>query len=355
MIIDQDLSLNLQSRVERAFQDRTPITISGGGSKAFFGLPAAADETLDVTGHRGIVYYEPSELVVTARAGTLLKTLDKVLEEQGQMLAFEPPCFNDQATVGGTVACGFSGPRRPFTGSVSDFVLGCSIINGKSEYLRFGGRVMKNVAGFDVARLMTGALGQLGVLLEVSLRVMPIPETEMTLCYRVSQVSRALEMMQHWQGQSWPISALVYDGTILHVRLSGAEAAIKKAAHQLGGDLDLDGRLFWAGLRDHRLDFFKTSENLWRINIPPATQMSKISGQYLLDWGGAQRWLSSPEPAARIHQIVREHNGHAVCFRGAEKNDWIRFDPGLLNLHKKVRYAFDPCSILNPHRFTTGL
>lgn len=352
---EQDLTSDLQAQIEQAFNHRTPLKITGGGSKTFFGSPPAATETLIVTGHRGIIYYEPSELVVTVRAGTALQTLVKVLDGQGQMLAFEPPYFNAQATVGGTVACGLSGPRRPYAGSVSDFVLGCAIINGQAEILKFGGQVMKNVAGFDVSRLMVGALGQLGLLLDVSIRVMSRPEAEVTLRRPLSSANQAVEIMQRWQGQSWPISGLVYDGELLRARLSGAETAIKIAAQQLGGDLDEYGQSFWDELRDHRLDFFNKSGDLWRINIAPATPMLQVSGEWLLDWGGAQRWLKSPESAGRIHQIAEMHNGSAVCFRGAEKHDWIRFESERLALQKRVRRAFDPYRLFNPDCFLPGL
>jgi glycolate oxidase FAD binding subunit len=352
---NQDLSLDFQAQVQQAIESRTPLQIIGGNSKAFYGAPASATTSLKLSGHQGIVAYEPSELVVTVRSGTSLTELNKELAEQGQMLAFEPPSFTEQATIGGTIACGFSGPRRPYAGSVRDFVLGCTILNGKTERCRFGGQVMKNVAGFDVSRLMVGALGQLGVLLDVSLRVMPIPEAEITLCHPLPFHNEALELMQRWQGQAWPLSALAYDGSVLRVRLSGADTALQKAAKKFGGDIDKDGHQFWHDLREHRLDFFHRTENLWRISIAPATPMLDIPGNWLLDWGGAQRWLKSPAPAEQIHTIVHTQGGHTTCFRGAEKTDWLRLDPSLLALHKKVRQAFDPYQLLNPHRFSPEL
>lgn len=352
---DQDLTLDLQAQVQQAFELRTPLQIIGGNSKAFYGAPTSANTPLNLSNHQGIVEYEPSELVVTVRSGTPLNELNKVLADQGQMLAFEPPAFSDTATIGGIIACGFSGPRRPYIGSARDFVLGCTILNGKAERCRFGGQVMKNVAGFDVSRLMVGALGQLGVLLDVSLRVMPIPEAEITLYHALVSYDQALELMQRWQGQPWPISALAYDGNVLRVRLSGAEAAIQAASKQPGGELDPQGHQFWHGLREHRLDFFQGIESLWRISIAPATPMFDIPGRWLLDWGGAQRWLKSPAPAKQIHEIVQVQGGHAICFRGIEKTDWLRLEPSLLALHKKVRQAFDPYLLLNPHRFLPEL
>jgi glycolate oxidase FAD binding subunit len=351
----QDLTLELQAQVQQAVDSRTPLHIIGGNNKTFYGAPTSAVTPLHLSGHQGIVAYEPSELVVTVRSGTQLNELDKVLAEQGQMLAFEPPAFSSTATLGGTIACGFSGARRPYAGSARDFVLGCTILNGKAERCRFGGQVMKNVAGFDVSRLMVGALGQLGVLLDVSLRVMPMPEADTTLCHTLVSYNEALELMQRCQGQPWPLSALAYDGLALRIRLSGADAALQKATKQLGGDIDIDGQQFWHDLREHQLDFFRSAENLWRISIAPATPMLDILGNWLLDWGGARRWLKSTAPAEQIHEMSHAKGGHAICFRGSEKIDWLRLEPNLLALHKKVRLAFDPYQLLNPHRFSPEL
>ncbi|WP_394753926.1 glycolate oxidase subunit GlcE [Crenothrix sp.] len=347
-MIEQDLSLSLQAQVLQAIANATPLNIIGGNSKAFYGSPSTATERLELGGHTGIIAYEPSELVITARSGTPLHAVETLLTEHGQMLAFEPPHFSPHATLGGTIACGFSGPRRPFTGSVRDFMLGCRIINGHGQVLRFGGQVIKNVAGFDVSRLMVGALGQLGVLLDVSLRVLPKPEAEITLCYPATGAQSALDLMQRWQNQPWPLSALCFIDDAIRVRLSGAEAAIQAAAQKLGGEIDSQGTHFWQALREQQLPFFQGAQSLWRISQPPATPPLDLSGDWLLDWGGAQRWLKSSEPAARIHAIAQENLGHAVCFRGYDKTDWLRLEPGLVALHQKIRYAFDPYGLFNP-------
>ncbi|ESS73181.1 glycolate oxidase subunit GlcE [Methyloglobulus morosus KoM1] len=352
---DQDLTLELQAQVQQAIESHTPLQIIGGNSKAFYGAPTSATTPLKLSGHQGIVEYEPSELVVTVRSGTPLNELNKVLAEQGQMLAFEPPVFSDTATIGGTIACGFSGPRRPYAGGARDFVLGCTILNGKAEHCRFGGQVMKNVAGFDVSRLMVGALGQLGVLLDLSLRVMPIPEAEITLYHSLASYGQALELVQRWQGQPWPLSALAYHDNHLRMRLSGSDDAIRSVAKKLGGEIDKDGDRFWHGLNVQQLDFFKGIENLWRISIAPATPMLDIPGRWLLDWGGAQRWLKSTATAEQIHKQTQAQGGYAICFRGAEKTDWLRLEPNLLALHKKIRLAFDPYQLLNSHRFSPEL
>jgi glycolate oxidase FAD binding subunit len=351
----QDLTSDLQAQVAQAIVSRTPLRIIGGNSKAFYGAETTATTRLELSGHTGIITYEPSELVTTVRAGTPLRVVEAVLAEHGQMLAFEPPHFSPHASIGGTIACGFSGSRRPFVGSARDFVLGCRIINGHGDVLRFGGQVIKNVAGFDVSRLMVGAMGQLGVLLDISLRVLPKPEAEITLCYPMTDAQTALELMQRWQSQPWPLSALCFTENTLRLRLSGAKTAIRCAAQQLGDDIDSGGDRFWHSLREQQLPFFQGDVSLWRISLPPATPLLDLPGDWLGDWGGAQRWLKTSEPAARLHSIAQAHFGHAVCFRGHDKTDWLRLEPGLLALHQKIRHAFDPHHLFNPQRLVSEL
>lgn len=354
-MLHQDVTTMLQEQVQQALATRSPLRISGSDSKAFYGLPTSANLLLDISGHCGIIDYEPSELVITVRAGTPLQELIRFLTEHGQMLAFEPPLFGSQATMGGTLACGFSGPRRPYAGSARDFVLGCRILNGHADVLQFGGRVMKNVAGFDISRLMVGALGQLGVILDISLRVLPLPEAEVTVNFSCLDANTALVQMQQWQAQPWPISALAWYDGLLWLRLSGAEAAIKAAAIDSGGTVNAEGDAFWAALREQQLDFFQGSENLWRISVAPATPTLDCAGKWLLDWGGAQRWLKSSEPAEIIHTQAALNGGHAVCFRGNADSDWLRLAPELLALHSQLRLAFDPHQLFNPHRFSASL
>jgi glycolate oxidase FAD binding subunit len=228
-------------------------------------------------------------------------------------------------------------------------MLGCKIINGHGEILSFGGRVMKNVAGFDVSRLMVGALGSLGALLEVSLRVLPAPEYELTLAYAVT-AGDALSMMNALPARPWPISGLAYDDGLLWMRLSGAETAVQAAAKQLGGDVDKVGEIFWPALKEQQLAFFQQPGNLWRISVAPATAQLTLSGRWLLDWGGALRWLKTDEPADKIHAAATLAGGYALCFRGSDKRQWIRLEPGLLALQQRVRSAFDPMSVFNPGR-----
>lgn len=345
-----NLEQSLQQAVNEAYAEKTALQIIAGNSKTFYGRQIH-HQPLDVSGHLGIVNYHPSELVITARSGTSLKTLQNILEEQGQMLAFEPPHFSDSATLGGTLACGFSGPRRPFTGSARDFVLGCKILTGRAEILSFGGEVMKNVAGYDVSRLMVGALGTLGVLLEISLKVLPLPEYETTLVFEMD-VDQAIETMTSIQLKGRLVSGLSFDGQYLFVRLSGTEKAVKTEAKNLGGEALKTAKKFWKKLREQQFDFFQTQHNLWRLSVPPATAMIEVDGEWLYDWGGALRWLTTDLEAEKIFDLAQQANGHVALFRSTQRvND--SFQPlatGLLQRHRNLKDAFDPGNILNPNK-----
>jgi len=346
-----DHTQSLQQNVARAMAAKTPLHITGGGSKAFYGRETAG-EPLDVSGHRGIVNYHPSELVVTARSGTLLSELEQTLAEHGQMLAFEPPHFGASATLGGTIACGFSGPRRPFAGSARDCVLGCKIINGKAEVLAFGGEVIKNVAGFDVSRLMVGALGTLGVLLEISLKVLPLPETELTCVFELP-LTEALVKMTELASGPLPVSGLSYDGRLLHVRLSGGEKAVKTAAARIGGGAAVTAdSAYWHDLNEQRLDFFATEMNIWRLSVPPATEPLALAGDWIYDWGGGLRWLKTAAPTEAVFAAAEQACGHALRFKGKERGGEV-FQPlngKLRQLNQQVKQAFDPYGLFNPHR-----
>ena len=259
MIQNNDQTELIQHSIFQALETKTPLQIIGGSSKSFYGRNAQG-KVLAMCAHQGIVNYHPSELVLTARTGTLLLDIEKTLIEQGQMLAFEPPSFSSSATLGGTIACGFSGARRPFTGSVRDFVLGCKLINGKAEVLSFGGEVMKNVAGYDVSRLMVGALGTLGVLLEVSLKVLPKPALEHTRTFELNAVD-ALAKMSHLSQSPYPLSGLSYDGTLMYARLSGSEKAVLAACKKIGGIELTEAEKFWQDCKEHRHLFLKTQLN----------------------------------------------------------------------------------------------
>lgn len=344
---DQDLTAQLQQHVQQALAEGTPLRITGGDSKAFFPLPTHATERLELAGHSGILTYRPSESVITVRTGTPLAKVNAVLAEHKQMLAFEPPLFTSNATVGGMLACGLSGPRRAFTGSCRDYMLGCKLINGYAEILSFGGQVMKNVAGFDVSRLMVGAQGALGVLLEASLRVLPQPDYELTLAVAINDTHAALSLMNQWARQPWPLSAMTYDGEAIHYRLSGAESAVQTAAQNLGGQV-ADAN-FWGNLGEQRLSFFSGELPLWRISVAPNTPMPDLPGTWLLDWCGALRWLKSEAQSEQIHETVQQIGGHAYGFKNINPpSDRLRLNSKIFALQARIRHAFDPENIFNP-------
>lgn len=341
-----DLAREILDRVRAAHADRSPLAIRAGCSKAFYGREVMG-EPLDVSGHAGIVSYSPTELVVTARCGTPLAELEAALAKRGQMLPFEPPSFAPTATVGGMVAAGISGPRRPWGGAVRDGVLGVKLLTGKGEILTFGGQVMKNVAGYDVSRLLAGSLGSLGVILEVSLKVLPQPAKEITLV-REANTSTALAWLTAWQGKAWPLSASLHDGERLWIRLSGAHAGVNAARDALGGE-GTDDPTLWTRAREQTLPFFDTDRPLWRLSVPPATGVLDLPGTWLTEWGGAQRWLVSEAPAAHIRAAAAAAGGHATLFRGHERAGQVfqPLPPPLMALHKRLKACFDPAGILN--------
>jgi len=345
-----DQSTRLQQQVKQAIAGKTPQRIQGGNSKYFYGH-AVKGETLDVTPHHGMMNYQASELVMTARAGTPLHQVQAALAENNQMLPFEPPAFGESATLGGTLACGLSGPRRPFSGAARDYMLGCRILTGKGDIVHFGGEVMKNVAGYDVSRLMVGALGTLGVLLEVSLKVLPCPARERTRLIRCD-AQQAIQQMNHWAGKPLPLSAACYYQGQLYLRFSGADSAVEAALDQMAGETLPEDTDFWLQLREQRLDFFHTTRPLWRLSLAAATPPLQLAGETLLDWGGAQRWLLSDRPADEIRSVVETHGGHATLFRSADPQQVksaIFHPPGarLRQLHLQLKQAFDPFGILN--------
>lgn len=352
---DQDISKTLAEAVQSAAEARVPLQITGGGTKTFYGRPSNGQQ-LDVGDHCGIVSYEPTELVITARAGTPLADIETALAEKNQMLAFEPPHYGASATLGGAIACGLSGPRRPWAGSARDFVLGAKILNGKGECLRFGGQVMKNVAGFDVSRLMTGALGTLGVLLEVSLKILPRPEAELTLSFELP-ANQAIAAMNRWSRQPLPLSAACHMDNTLYIRLSGASTALQAARARLDGEVIEPDEVPWRDLREQRHPFFDGATPLWRLSVPPATPPMSLPGQWLVDWGGAQRWLKSDAPAADIRRAAEAAGGHATLFRGGDRQGGIfhPLPPALHALHRRLKQAFDPRRILNPGRLYPDL
>jgi glycolate oxidase FAD binding subunit len=325
------------------------LQIRGGGTKDFYGRRMAS-EILDTRVYSGIVDYEPTELVITARCGTPLDAVEAALRERGQMLAFEPPRFGDGGTLGGAIASGLSGPRRASSGAARDFVLGIRMLDGKGTDLSFGGRVMKNVAGYDVSRLMAGALGTLGVLTEISLKVLPRPATELTLRQERSQ-AEAIELMNSWAGQPYPITATCHAQSQLHVRLSGAEPAVDAARRKLGGEAIENGEAHWNALRDHRLPFFDASP-LWRLSVKSTTAPLALEGEQVVEWGGALRWLRGSSNVAAIRSAAAGAGGHATLFRGeiTSADVFHPLSPALQKVHRRLKDTFDPHGVLNRGR-----
>ncbi|MNF48006.1 putative FAD-linked oxidoreductase [compost metagenome] len=349
---DFDDSQSLLEQVNQALENATPLRIQGSNSKAFLGRTTAG-EILDTRSHRGIVSYDPTELVITARCGTPLSQLARVLDAAQQMLPCEPPSFGDGATVGGMIACGLSGPRRPWSGSVRDFVLGTRVITGQGKLLRFGGEVMKNVAGYDLSRLMAGSYGSLGLIAEVSLKVLPKPRQALSISLEMD-AERALLRLAEWGQQPLPISAACHDGSRLHLRLEGGEGSVAAAHERLGGE-----RLeacWWDDLNEQRLSFFDQDQPLWRLSLPHNTPLLSLPGRQLIDWGGAQRWLKSDAEAAYIRQVVDEVGGHATCFsHGLTDTPFQPLPPALMRYHRNLKQQLDPRGIFNPGRLYAEL
>ncbi len=336
-----------------AHDSHAPLRIRGAGSKDFYGGMLAGD-VLDVSGYRGIVAYEPTELYITAKCGTLLAEIDAALAEKGQMLACEPPQFSG-ATVGGCVAAGLSGPRRQQAGAVRDFVLGVKLIDGSGQVLDFGGQVMKNVAGYDVSRLLAGSLGTLGVLAEVTLKVLPKPVAEETLVFELDERA-AIARLNQWGGQPLPISASFWHAGRLWLRLSGARAAVDAAREKLGGTVAVDPEKQWISVREQAHPAF-VAPVLWRLALPSTVPPPGLDNLRAIEWGGALRWYAgeSGEHHDAVRGAAARLGGHAVLYRAPEslrclEGAFAPLAPALLALHRRLKKSFDPRGILNPGR-----
>lgn len=335
---------------------RAPLRVRAGGSKDFYGNPPHG-AVLDPRPVRGIVSYEPSELALAARCGTPLAEVEAALEREGQMLAFEPPHFGENATLGGCIASGLAGPRRASAGysfgSVRDFVLGAKLLDGHGRLLSFGGMVMKNVAGYDAARLLAGSLGTLGVIVEVSLKVVPRFKAETTLRFEMDEPT-ALRQLNAWAGQPLPVSACAWHRDMLLLRLSGSTASLAAAVAKLGGQIMDPGSAsaFWRGLREHTDAFFSGEAPLWRLSLPSIAGSIELGPEQLIEWGGALRWLRSPRPTAQIRARALELGGHATLFRGGDRAAGVftPLSPALNAIHLRLRAQFDPAGIFDAGR-----
>lgn len=363
----------LIEQVRAAIDGAQALRIRGSGSKDWYGESTSAPPmaaltpddpvtVLDTRGHAGIVDYDPSELVITARCGTPLAELEAVLAASNQMFACEPPHFGPGATVGGCVASGLSGPRRASAGSVRDFVLGAKLINGRGQHLAFGGQVIKNVAGYDVSRLLAGSLGILGVITEVSLKVVPRPSTEVTLRFDDIDQAAAIARLNRFGARPLPISASVWQAGVLGIRLSGAGSAVRAACAALGGDaVDAAQAVAgWHALREQTAPFFAADAALWRLSLPDTAPVIELPGESLIEWGGALRWLKTDAPGAIVRDAARLAGGHATLFRPArgrqrEASCFTALDPVVERIHRRLKDEFDPLRLFNRGRLYAGL
>ncbi len=324
------------------------LRIRGGGTKDFYGVALEGD-VLDTRGHHGIVDYDPSELVMTVRTGTPVAEVETALAERGQMLAFEPPRFSPDGTIGGAIGSGFSGPRRAAAGSARDFVLGVRVLDAAGRDLSFGGQVMKNVAGYDLSRFVAGSFGTLALITEVSLKVLPKPEIETTLVFDMNDAT-AIEAVNKWAGQPLPISATFHAEGRLFVRLSGANAAVESAKARMGGDELGDDAAFWTTVRDQTHPFFANAGTLWRVSLN-STAAPLSLGPQAVEWSGSLRWIAADADAEQVHAAARAAGGHATLYRGGDRSRGIqRLAPAVLALHQRLKKALDPDGLFGPHR-----
>jgi glycolate oxidase FAD binding subunit len=351
-----DALQQLRQRVLAAHSAGTPLRLRGAGTKDFYGERCEGTQ-LDMRGYSGVVDYEPSELVLTARCGTSLAEIESLLARHGQFLAFEPPAFGGDPTIGGVIAAGLSGPRRVQAGAARDFVLGTVLLCAHGELLHFGGKVIKNVAGFDLSRLLCGSLGILGAITEVSLKVLPLPRLEQTLRFELAE-SEALALFNRWAGQPLPISATAWHAGEAWVRLSGAPSALSTACRRLGGELltaDAAATL-WRSLRDQTHAFFAHASSLWRLSVPSTAAPLAAGDAQLIEWGGALRWCASALPAAELRARAQAVGGSALHWRGGSAGARLHpLTPAVLDIHRRLKAHFDPRGIFNPGRLIAQL
>ncbi len=352
-IPDNNLEIELQERVSHALASGTALAITGGGSKSFYGQPIAG-EPLELGLHTGIIDYDPAELVITLRAGCKLADVEALLAENRQMLGFEPLHLGENSTIGGAVASGLAGPRRAWAGGVREFILGVKILSGRGEIMNFGGRVIKNVAGFDVSRLMVGALGTLGVILEISLRLIPCFETEQTLGFEHRSSHEHTSWINALSSKPIPLSASLWHAGRSSIRLSGSQQGVASAAQQLGGEVEQD---IWPGLRQQTHDFFTAEGTILRLSLPQTCEQFLSEEIELIEWGGAQRWMRGGPDLQALRQEVEKLNGSLCVYRGAGVDTEI-FQPlnkPMMALNRSLKSSFDPAAILNPGRLFPGL
>ncbi|OEY65575.1 glycolate oxidase subunit GlcE [Marinobacter sp. X15-166B] len=352
-----DVSRQLQEQVLAARESGTPLNIVGGDTKAFMGRAhEGKGESVLVSAHTGIVEYQPVELVLTARAGTPLSDIEAALAEHGQTLHFEPPQLGVGATLGGTLACNLSGPARPWAGSVRDQVLGIRLINGKGEHMRYGGQVMKNVAGYDVSRLQAGAMGTLGILTEVSLKVMPQAARSLTLVADMA-MPEAVRYMNARAAEPKPITAACWLDGKVYLRLAGAASAVDATARHWAGEVLEEGGGFWRALQHQQHEFFAGEEPLWRFSVKSSAPPAALAGRWLLDWAGAQRWYRGEGDMEHMEALAREAGGQVSLFRGGDRSgEVLHSQPAAVKaIQQRIKQAFDPAGLFNPGRLYSWL
>lgn len=347
-IYDQWLA-DCGERIRQAAAVQRKLSICGSGSKDFYGNTVEAD-ALDAGEYAGVVDYQPRELTLTARAGTRLDVIEALLAKNNQMLPFEPPRFGPDATLGGCVASGLSGPRRPYAGAVRDAVLGTRVMDGRAQVLRFGGQVIKNVAGYDVSRLMVGSMGTLGVLLEVSVKVLPCPDSECTLMLEMP-ADKAVDTMNRWAASPLPLSATVWRAGNLYVRLSGTESAVQAAMPKIGGEKIPDGPAFWMALREQTMPDL-AMRPLWRLSVPTTAKVLTAPGQPVIEWGGGVRWYGTDMSTDTLRALAKQAGGHATLFRSNQpvQQAFSPLAPPLAALHQRIRLALDPHGVFDTGR-----
>jgi glycolate oxidase FAD binding subunit len=360
---DENIVAYWSERIRAATAEARPLRLRGAGTKDWYGQQLQG-EILDTRAYRGIIAYDPAELVITARCGTPLAEIETALAEHDQMLAFEPPHFGRASTFGGCIAAGIAGPRRAQAGAARDFVLGATVMNGAGEVLRFGGQVVKNVAGYDVARLMAGSLGTLGLILDLSIKVMPRPAVEATLKFDMNGTD-AVRKLNEWGGRPLPITASAWRNGTLAVRLSGAESGVKAARSTIGGEVvdAVEAERFWEGLREQTDPFFASippNAALWRLALPSITEPLQLPGAQLMEWGGAQRWWVTDTDAQTVRISAKQAGGHATIFRAGRAFDrsvgvFTPLPAPLLKIHRGLKAAFDPARVFNRARLYPDL
>ena len=347
---------SIAAAVAAARECGEPLYIQGGNTKRQLIGRDPVGKPLALSGHRGIVDYQPAELVMVARAGTPLAEIRDALDQHHQHMSFEPPLFDGRATLGGTLACNLSGPARPWCGSIRDMVLGIKLVNGKAESLSFGGQVMKNVAGYDVSRLQAGALGTLGVITEVSFKVLPRPEQQITVAYEMT-ASEAVDTMNQRGGEPRPLTGALWVDGMLYLRIAGTSGAVHKTASNWGGETLPAGEEPWEDLREMRLPFFDGSGELWRLSLDSTAKVDTPSDRTLIDWGGAQRWVRGEADQQALSAMASSAGGQASLFRGGDRQGELRqtLEPAEQHLQQRLKQAFDPDRIFNPGRLYSWL